>query len=122
MSGLIAQPRGPLDQHHADIIRRAGAEAEPNRHKDFEPITFAFYQREEIGRSETGHVLFLAILILTLVHYHHPHNLLWSLEHFILARRGSARFPGPPGAAVPSQPTALPPVPVSPRSGLAARG
>jgi hypothetical protein len=97
MSGLIAQPRGPLEQHHADVIRRAGAETEPNRHKDFEPITFAFYQREEIGRSEAVHVLFLAILIVTLVHYHHPHNLPWSLEHFILARGVLPAFLGPQG-------------------------
>src|ERR1700757_1041466 len=97
MSSLIAQPRGPLEQHHADVIRRAGAETEPNRHKDFEPITFAFYQREEIGRSETGHVLFLAILIVTFVHYHPPHNLPWSLEHFILAREVLPAFLGPQG-------------------------
>jgi hypothetical protein len=55
MSGLIAQPRGPLDQHHADVIRRAGAETEPNRHKDFEPITFAFYQHKEIRDCEAMH-------------------------------------------------------------------
>lgn len=97
MSGLIVQPRGPFDQHHADVIRRAGAETEPNRHKDFEPITFAFYQREEIERSEAVHVLFLATVIVTLVHYHHPHNLPWSLEHFILARGVQPAFLGPRG-------------------------
>jgi len=66
----------------ADVIMRASAETEPNGHKDFEPITFAFLQREEIGHSEAVHALFLATVILTLVHYHHPHNLLWSLELF----------------------------------------
>jgi hypothetical protein len=41
-------------------------------------------------------LLFLATVIVTLIHYHHPHNLPWSLEHLTLAR-GVPAFVAPRG-------------------------
>jgi hypothetical protein len=39
--GQFRQPSAPLDQHHADLVLRACAEAEPNRHQDFESLLLA---------------------------------------------------------------------------------
>jgi hypothetical protein len=44
----IPQPAGALDEHHAHLVRRAGARTEPREHEHFEPLAFAFQCFEEV--------------------------------------------------------------------------